>query len=84
MNERVLRVGRRVAIAVIGGVVVVAGILLALPLVPGPGIPLVLVGMGILSLEFERPRALLVRLRGLAAKLKRRFDERRSRTPDGH
>lgn len=79
MNEQVLRLGRRIAIAVVGGLVVVAGVVLALPLIPGPGIPIILVGLGILSLEFERPRAWLAQLKTYGAGLKRRFAERRSR-----
>ncbi len=76
MNQHVLRFGRQVAIAVIGGVVVIIGIVLLL--IPGPGIPLVLLGLGILSLEFERPRAWLVRVREWGTRLKNRFEERRS------
>ena len=79
MIERVLRIGRQIAIAVIGGTVVVVGIVLALPLVPGPGVLLILLGLGILSLEFQRPRAWLARVRVWAADLKHRFDERRAR-----
>lgn len=60
----------------------VAGILLALPLVPGPGIPLIFVGLGILSLEFERPRAWLAQVRAWGLDLKHRFDQRRSRSGD--
>jgi hypothetical protein len=79
MHQHVLRFGRRVAIAVAGGTVLVAGILLALPLVPGPGIPLMLVGLGILSLEFKQPRLWLARARAWGVQLKHRFDQRRTR-----
>ena len=81
MNQHVWRFGRQIVIGVIGGVMVVAGIVLALPLIPGPGIPLILLGLGILSLEFKRPRAWVAHLRARAAALKRRFAERRSRGP---
>jgi hypothetical protein len=81
MNEQVLRIGRRIAIAIVGGLVVLAG--LALGPIPGPGgIPVILLGLGILSLEFKRPRAWLAQLKAQGAELKRRFDERRSRPPD--
>jgi len=81
MNEQVLRIGRRIVIAIVGGLVVLAGI--AVAPIPGPGgIPVILLGLGILSLEFKRPRAWLAQLKAHGAELKRRFDERRSRPPD--
>ncbi len=62
MHQQVLRLGRRVAIGMAGGLLVVAGIILGpMPIVPG--FPLVLLGLGILSLEFERPRVWLVMLK---------------------
>ena len=82
MNQHVLRFGRRVLIAAVGGAVVIGGIFLALPLVPGPGIPLILLGLGILSLEFEQARDLLARIRGWGKQVKHRFDERRARSRD--
>jgi uncharacterized protein (TIGR02611 family) len=81
MNQHVLRLGRQVAIAVIGGLVVIVGIVLLV--IPGPGIPLVLLGLGILSLEFERPRAWLARVKEWGKRLKHRFAERRASSRDG-
>jgi hypothetical protein len=78
MNQHVLRFGRQIVIAVIGGAVVIVGIVLALPLIPGPGVPIILLGLGILSLEFERPRAVLVRIREWGKQVRRRFEARRS------
>ena len=52
----VMRLGRRIGIAMVGGLLVLAGAVLSLPLVPGPGFVLILAGLGVLSLEFERPR----------------------------
>ena len=77
-----MRLGRRIGIAIAGGVVVAAGVVLAVPLVPGPGLLLIALGLGILSLEFERPRVWL-------AAMKRRFQavtgrlRHRSRGPEG-
>lgn len=51
----------RVSVAVAGGVLVVAGIILALPLVPGPGILLIALGLGLLALEFDWAERLLER-----------------------
>jgi len=45
---------------------------------PGPGTVTILLGLGILSLEFERPRVWLAHLKAKGWELKRRFDERRS------
>lgn len=70
MNPRVRRLLRRVAIAVAGGTVVFAGCVLAMPLVPGPGLALILLGLGILSLEFERPRIWLAHVKEKGVKLK--------------
>jgi hypothetical protein len=41
---------------VVGFVVLLAGLVLALPLVPGPGIPLMLLGLVMLSDHFEWAR----------------------------
>jgi uncharacterized membrane protein YbaN (DUF454 family) len=79
MNQHVLRFGRQVAIAIAGGVILVAGLVLAvLPVLPG--FPLILLGLGILSLEFERPRAALVRAREWGKQVKQRFEARRARS----
>ncbi len=51
----------RVAFAVSGFLVLVAGIVLALPLVPGPGLLLVAIGLGMLALEFSWAERLLTR-----------------------
>jgi hypothetical protein len=70
MHRQVLRLGRRILIAVAGGIVIVAGVVLAMPLVPGPGIALVLLGLGILSLEFQWPRIWLAAIKAKGIKLK--------------
>lgn len=62
-----VRYARKIAIGLVGGVVVVAGVVLSLPGIPGPGLLVVFLGLGILSLEFawaERARR----------DLRRRFD----------
>jgi hypothetical protein len=75
-----IRLGRRIGIAIAGGVVVAVGVVLSMPLVPGPGILVIALGLGILSLEFERPRVWL-------AAMKRRFravtDRFRGKSKDG-
>jgi hypothetical protein len=82
MYQQVRRLGRRIAIALAGGLVVVAGVALAMPFVPGPGVLLILVGLGILSLEFERPRVWLAILKTKGRGAAQRLVRRRSRTDD--
>jgi uncharacterized membrane protein HdeD (DUF308 family) len=57
--RRTLRAGR----ITIGLVLLLLGIVLSLPLVPGPGVLLVLGGLAVLSGEFEWARRLRARLR---------------------
>jgi uncharacterized protein (TIGR02611 family) len=77
-----MRLGRRVGIAIAGGVVIAVGVVLAVPLIPGPGLLVVLLGLGILSLEFERPRVWLNWLKARGIRLRdnaqRRLAERRA------
>jgi uncharacterized protein (TIGR02611 family) len=47
------RYGKRVAVAIGGFVLVVAGILLSLPGIPGPGIAIALGGLALWATEFE-------------------------------
>ncbi|MEO6079448.1 MAG: PGPGW domain-containing protein [Steroidobacteraceae bacterium] len=78
MQQQVLRMGRRIGIAIVGGVVILAGIVLSVPLVPGPGLLVILLGLAILSLEFERPRVWVARLKAKGVQLKRWTVSRRS------
>jgi Putative transmembrane protein (PGPGW) len=54
--------GYRVVFAATGFAVVAGGIVLSLPLVPGPGIPLVAAGLAMLALEFDWAERLLERI----------------------
>ena len=72
----VQRHGKRIAVTVVGGAVVVAGVLLSLPLVPGPGLLIALAGLAILATEYEWARRLLVRARSFT---RRTFDRARGR-----
>ena len=51
----------RAAVVVLGFLIVLAGIVMSGPGVPGPGIAVILVGLGFLALEFERAERLLER-----------------------
>jgi len=50
---------------VLGLALVLAGVVLAIPGVPGPGLLIVFVGLTVLSTEFEWARRLRDRLRGM-------------------
>ena len=49
----------RVSFAVVGGALILFGALLSLPLVPGPGLPLLVLGLAMLALEFDWAERLL-------------------------
>jgi uncharacterized protein (TIGR02611 family) len=51
----------RAAIVVAGVLIVAAGIVMSLPGAPGPGIVTILLGLGLLALEFDRAERLLER-----------------------
>ena len=52
----------RVPFALVGALIIVAGLALSLPGIPGPGILLIAVGLGMLALEFDRAERLLERI----------------------
>lgn len=84
-----MRLGRRIGIAIAGSAVVAVGV--AMIVLPGPAIIVIPLGLGILSLEFERPRVWLawlkargVRLRSEARqRLQARRDARKNTTSHG-
>jgi uncharacterized protein (TIGR02611 family) len=51
----------RAGVVVLGFLTVLVGIVLSAPGVPGPGIAVILVGLGLLALEFDRAERLLER-----------------------
>ena len=54
----------RVSFGAVGGFLILIGLLLTLPGVPGPGLLIVAVGLGMLALEFDRAERLLERVLG--------------------
>jgi Flp pilus assembly protein TadB len=52
----------RLGVGIAGGLLVIAGLLLSLPGVPGPGLLVAAVGLFLLALEFDRAERLLERL----------------------
>jgi Putative transmembrane protein (PGPGW) len=65
MLYHTVRAGR----VAVGGVLLTGGAVLSLPLVPGPGIVLVLGGLALLSHEFEWARRLRDRLHDTARRV---------------
>lgn len=51
----------RAAVVLLGFLIVLAGIVMSGPGVPGPGIAVILIGLGFLALEFDRAERLLER-----------------------
>ena len=49
----------RVGVVLLGGLLVVAGVLMSGPGIPGPGILVILIGLSFLALEFEKAERLL-------------------------
>jgi uncharacterized protein (TIGR02611 family) len=52
----------RAAVVLLGFLIVCAGIVMSGPGVPGPGIAVILIGLGFLALEFDRAERLLERV----------------------
>jgi membrane protease YdiL (CAAX protease family) len=75
MHRHFLRLGRRIGIAIAGGAVILAGV--AMLALPGPGIVTILLGLAILSQEFERPRRWLAHLKARGLELKDRVLRKR-------
>ena len=51
----------RIAVVVVGALLVVLGILMSGPGIPGPGVLVILLGLSFLALEFEKAERLLAR-----------------------
>jgi uncharacterized protein (TIGR02611 family) len=65
----------RSGVVVLGTLIVIAGIVMSGPGVPGPGIAVILIGLGFLALEFDRAERLLERAIIWADRAKDRAEE---------
>jgi uncharacterized protein (TIGR02611 family) len=65
----------RVAVVVLGFLIVCAGVVMSGPGVPGPGIAVILIGLGFLALEFDRAERLLEKAIIWADRAKDRAEE---------
>jgi hypothetical protein len=62
---------KKIAIAIIGGTVLLVGV--ALLVLPGPGIPLLIAGLAILATEFVWARTAVRKAKGAATKVGRKL-----------
>lgn len=67
------KLARRIVITVVGFTLLVLGIVLSIPLVPGPGFLVIFAALAILALEFVWARRLLKRVKQEGAKMGVRF-----------
>ncbi len=74
------RNGKRVLISIAGLVVIAAGLVLSLPLVPGPGVIVIIGGLAILATEYAWARRALDKAK---EKAKQALDKARGRTKRG-
>ena len=65
----------RIAIVILGFLIVAAGVVMSGPGVPGPGIAVILIGLGFLALEFDWAERLLERAIIWADEVKDRAEE---------
>ena len=70
MFHHTVRIGR----VVVGGVMLVGGAVMSIPLVPGPGVLIVLGGLALLSHEFEWAARLRDRLHAVARRVTKGTD----------
>jgi uncharacterized protein (TIGR02611 family) len=66
---------RQVIISVIGGTILLLGIIMFMPLVPGPGIVVIPIGLAILALEFAWAARWLLKIRKKAAQMHQRIKD---------
>jgi uncharacterized protein (TIGR02611 family) len=73
-----LKIAKRVVLIVIGFTLLVAGIVMSVPLVPGPGLLVVVAALAILAVEFVWARRLLARVQQEGSRLCDRLNQRRN------
>lgn len=71
-----IKKGKRFARVVAGAILIVLGLALSIPGVPGPGIAVIILGLSILSTEFEFARRWMAQLKKLARRVITRRDDR--------
>jgi uncharacterized protein (TIGR02611 family) len=71
------RVAKRLVIGIVGGTVLALGFIMMVT--PGPGIPAILIGLGILGIEFAWARIWLKKAKAKAGEMARSFNGRAGR-----
>jgi tellurite resistance protein TerC len=73
---RTYRIAKRIVIAIVGGSVLAMGLIMMVT--PGPGIPAILAGLGILAIEFAWARSWLKKAKARAEAVARNLNARRA------
>jgi uncharacterized protein (TIGR02611 family) len=73
-----LKIAKRVVLIVVGFTLLAAGIVMSVPLVPGPGVLVVIAALAILAVEFVWARRLMERVKQEGSRLRDRFNQRRN------
>ena len=68
-----LKIAKRVILIVVGFTLLAAGLVMSVPLVPGPGLLVVAGALAILAVEFVWARRLLERVKEQGSRLRDRF-----------
>lgn len=68
------KIAKRIAIGMVGGTILAMGVVMMVT--PGPGIPAILAGLGILAIEFAWARIWLKRIKAKAEAVTRSFRNR--------
>jgi len=73
MANQSLKIAKRVLLIVSGFTLLAAGLVMSVPLVPGPGLLVVVGALAILAVEFVWARRLLERVKEHGSRLRERF-----------
>ena len=74
------KVAKRIVIGIVGGTILLLGVVMMVT--PGPGIPAILVGLGILGVEFAWARHWLKKVKAKAGDVTRAVMGRNGKKPD--
>jgi uncharacterized protein (TIGR02611 family) len=75
------KMAKRIAIGIVGGTILLLGVVMMVT--PGPGIPAILVGLGILGIEFAWARIWLKKAKTKAQEMARSMTNRNGATKTG-
>ena len=81
MESNSYKLAKRIVIGVIGGTLLLIGLIMSIPLVPGPGALVILGALALLAADFVWARRLLRRVKRGGAIVRRKFGWRRRSKP---